>query len=541
MVKTFEKYPFATIALLVLLMLIPNLDVLNVTIMEARNFITAREMVHDGNWLLTTMNGEPRYQKPPLPTWFTAIFGMTLGMKSVFALRFPTVIMILLTGIFTFLFSKRLLKDQTHSLVNALIAITSFYIIGIAIEAPWDIYTHTFMLMAIYYMFSDFEKQKTYSWNFLLCAFFIGLSFLSKGPISFYALLLPFLIAYGFVYKFDKQKVFYLISTLLIGLIIGLWWFLYVRVADPNSFLEIAKKETGNWSSYNIRPFYYYWSFFTQSGIWTIPAFMGLLYPYLKTRVTNIKAYKLSLLWTLFAVVLLSIIPEKKSRYLMPVLIPLAINTGFYIYYLFTHFKSISKKESIPAYFNFGLLGVIAIAFPVIAYFLVKGHFLDFWLQYSIASVVLFSIGLSLLINLFKRRIKAVFYLTIIFFASLLITGLPLSKVLYDNSNFKSISELHKETKFPVYSFNFYSPEMIWDFGDKIPEINNESKLENTFGLLTNSTIEEIRRRFNEHTIQYQTTYDLNTVSENKRNYKERLRADYYLLMASKPQFEVTE
>lgn len=54
-------------------MFIFNLDVLDVTIMEARNFITAREMTLDGNWLLTTMNGEPRYQKPPLPTWLAAI------------------------------------------------------------------------------------------------------------------------------------------------------------------------------------------------------------------------------------------------------------------------------------------------------------------------------------------------------------------------------------------------------------------------------------------------------------------------------------
>ena len=60
-----------------------NLDVLYPNIMEARNFITAREMVSDGNWLLTTMNGEPRYEKPPLPTWLAAISGMIFGFESV--------------------------------------------------------------------------------------------------------------------------------------------------------------------------------------------------------------------------------------------------------------------------------------------------------------------------------------------------------------------------------------------------------------------------------------------------------------------------
>ena len=44
-----------------------NLDALFVNIMEARNFATAREMLDDGNWLLTTLNGEPRYQNHPYP------------------------------------------------------------------------------------------------------------------------------------------------------------------------------------------------------------------------------------------------------------------------------------------------------------------------------------------------------------------------------------------------------------------------------------------------------------------------------------------
>jgi len=31
--------------------------------MEARNFVTAREMLQDNNWLMPTFNGEARYMK----------------------------------------------------------------------------------------------------------------------------------------------------------------------------------------------------------------------------------------------------------------------------------------------------------------------------------------------------------------------------------------------------------------------------------------------------------------------------------------------
>ena len=42
-------------------------------IMETRNIVTAREIVADGNWLVPTMNGVLRIEKPPLPTWIAAV------------------------------------------------------------------------------------------------------------------------------------------------------------------------------------------------------------------------------------------------------------------------------------------------------------------------------------------------------------------------------------------------------------------------------------------------------------------------------------
>ena len=476
MLHKIENNPILAIVLIILIMLCINIDVLDISIMEARNFITAREMIDDGNWLLTTMNGEPRYQKPPLPTWLTAISGLLFGIKNVLALRFPAILMVIVTGIASYLLSNKLLKNTSQSLINALITITSFYVIGIIIEAPWDIFTHSFMLVAILHLFQLFEKQKQYWKHTLIAGLFFGLSILSKGPISFYALLLPFLIAYGITYKYKnfRPKYFSLFSFLIIALLIGGWWYLYVRVSDPETFLEIANKETSNWGSYNVRPFYYYWSFFTQSGMWTIPAFIGLLYPYMKSRVSNLKAYRFSFYWTIFAVILLSIIPEKKSRYLMPVLIPLAINTGFYIEYLFRRFKDLKdKRETIPVYFNFGLIAIIGIGFPLIGFYI--GSFLSgvvlFW--FIVASALLFSIGVLILINLKRKHIKNVFYLCIAFMVSAFATVLPLSKT-QGQSDYSPISNLKAEAKeegINIDSFNTVSPEMIWQFGDKIPSI----------------------------------------------------------------------
>ena len=160
LIKTLERNPIITICLFTAIMLLPHLSTLQVSIMEARSFVTAREMVTDGNWLLTTMNGEPRYEKPPLPTWLTAISSLAFGSTNLFGLRLPAVLLVMVTGCFVYLLSKAMLRNSLHSLVNAFIVVTSFYVFGIVIEAPWDIFAHGFMLVAIYYQFLLFRNDK---------------------------------------------------------------------------------------------------------------------------------------------------------------------------------------------------------------------------------------------------------------------------------------------------------------------------------------------------------------------------------------------
>ena len=521
-------------------MLCGSFPYLDISIMEARNFITAREMLTDGNWLLTTMNGEPRYQKPPLPTWLAAISATLFGIKSLFAYRLPGILMVVVLAITTFKFSNTLVRDRFHATINALILVTSFYVVAIVIEAPWDIFTHGFMLLGIYQLFLLFETSRTWKHG-VLAGLFIGCSILSKGPVSPYALLLPFLLAYGFTFKFKnfKHKWLPFTVTMLLAILLGGWWYLFVRLEDPETFLSVAAKETGNWSSYNVRPFYYYWSFFTQSGIWTIPAFIGLLYPYLKTRVSNLKAYQFTLFWTLAAVVLLSLIPEKKSRYLMPVLIPLALNTGFYVEYLIRQFKDLKdKRETIPVYFNFGLIGIIGLIFFISGFSL--GPFLrnQILVWFVMAAIVLFATGFFILKYLKTKTIKTVFYLTIVFVVSAFVFVAPLSKI-QGQPGYQSISglkdDLNKDgTK--LYALGYVSPEMIWYFGDKIKSLEvNDSILvlpeENTFGLLARQLDLRAKSQLEDnYSIDEKTVYDLNRTPPNGKQYNTRLVTSYYIL-----------
>ncbi|WP_422107859.1 ArnT family glycosyltransferase [Winogradskyella sp.] len=536
MIKRIEKYPILSLILFVLIMLGFTIDAIPVTIMEARNFISAREMLTDNNWILTTMNGEARYQKPPLPTWITAFFGMLFGIKSVLALRWPALLFLASIGVSTYLLSKKLELDKSHSLINGFIVLSSFYVIGIIVEAPWDIYTHGFMLMALYQLFIMLQHKKTSIIQSLLFLLFLAGSVLSKGPVSLYVLFLSFVISYAIAFKLKGHLLHFLklTSLLVFGIVLGGWWYFHVRIADPETFTAIASKETSNWSSYNVRPFYYYWSFFVQSGLWTIPAFISLLYPYMKSRVSNLKAYRFSFFWTIIAVVLLSVIPEKKSRYLMPVLIPLAINIGFYIDYLVREFKNLKdKRETIPVYFQFGLIGIIGILFWLSEFFMGSFIFSEFALRYIITSIALISIGVFIIRYLKRKDIKTVFYLIILFLVSIGCLGLPLAKSGVQK-DYKPVSEL-TNTYMPLYSLGDVSPEAIYHYGDKIPKLNTPEGLvlpsEKEFNLLSGEkSPEDIPELSKVYHIVFMATYDLNTAKKGTRAHRSRLVNQLYRL-----------
>ncbi|MGQ1889186.1 ArnT family glycosyltransferase [Thermophagus sp. OGC60D27] len=533
MIRFVEKKPLAGIFILVAIMFLPHLHLLPVTIMEARNFITVREMINDGNWVLTTMNGLPRYEKPPLPTWLSAFSSLMFGVNSLWALRLPAVLMVMILSVTVYFFSKALNLDKSLCVLNALISATSFYIAGIIIEAPWDIFTHGFMLIAILYIYHFLNEEKKSLKNMVLAGIFGGFSFLSKGPISMYALLLPFLLAFGVSHTFGKlrRKANQLMITVGLMLLVGGWWYIYVHWQDPETFFEIAQRETSNWGSYNIRPFYYYWSFFAQSGLWTIPAFISLLYPYMRDRVANLRAYRFSLLWTLISVVMLSLIPEKKTRYLMPVLIPLAINTGFYVEYVVRRFGVMKLTERLPVYINFGLISVAGIAIPFLMLIFLsplRENLFWGWLSF----VALPFIGVNMLYHLVRKRIKMVVIGAIVLYALVFLLIPPLFKTqfFYGRQKVKAFKKMVNEEKLQVFAYKYIAPEVIWWYGEKIPYVESSVDLlvvrDKIPVVLSNVDIhEDCFLGSKQYEIQYRGKLDINSLGSSRN----RLVSRFYI------------
>jgi len=259
----------------------------------------------------------------------------------------------------------------------------------------------------------------------------------------------------------------------------------------------------------------------------------------MKRRTIHYRAYKFTFLWTILAVVLLSIIPEKKSRYLMPVLIPLALNTGFYIEYLFRKFNYLnSKKETLPVYFNFTLIAIIGIVAPFGLGYLFYEQFHNHIVAFSLFGFVLIFISILILTQLYKKKIKHVFLLTVVFFASVFVFGLPVFKTFTSN-NYKPVFRLLKKNQtdaIKTYSLGDATPETIWQYGEKIPTIHNLDNIkslpkDSKFGLFTYGLSEENLLFLNSYfNIEKVNHFDLNETEPDSRQYKDRLTFDYYEL-----------
>lgn len=93
---------------------------------------------------------------------------------------------------FLYFFASALTKNRLLGLLSALVLATSFNVVMAGRVATWDIYCHSFMLGAIFFFYKGITSPRTGWGSFVWAGIFLGLSFLGKGPVAFYALLLSF-------------------------------------------------------------------------------------------------------------------------------------------------------------------------------------------------------------------------------------------------------------------------------------------------------------------------------------------------------------
>lgn len=471
------------ILLVMIFTFIVNNNVLDTNIMESRNLTTAREILGKGNWLQPTMNGELRLEKPPLPTWISAVTMFLFGQDNMVLLRLPAALAGILMIFFLFNLTREISDDADLPFIAAATAATSFYIFFMARDVSWDIYCHSFMIGAIWLIHRALKGEGRCLREFIGAGLLMGLSFLSKGPISFYSLLLPYLIVQIISLGWDnfaaKKNQFLIMS--IIALLIGLWWPVYIYITNPDLSAFIAIKESTAWINRNTRPFYHYWSFPVQSGIWTIVATCALVFPYAKNRVNKIGNYWFMAGWVWIVIIILSIFPEKKERYLLPVLIPLSILIAYYVRYLIDAFaKSYnSKSDTILLRFNGILMSLICITIPFTTLMMLKGKE-GLTILYTILLLIAFlSFAFLFIIASIKKKPYLIWkgMVGMVMLSCLLLLPV-IPGIIKTNPGYKSYKELRYRTDLKKIPFYFNGEisgkfiEVVWNCGHEVKAWN---------------------------------------------------------------------
>ena len=459
------------------LTLFTRMDLLPPSLMEARNFISAREIVESGNWLIPTLNGEPRIAKPPLPTWATALSGSIGGLDNLTALRLPAALAATLMVLFCYGLGRVLTTPRVALLSGVVLASCQLFI-RVGRQGSWDIFCHSFMLGAIWVLALAF-KSPGRAWGYYISAGLgLGLAFMSKGPVPFYSLLLPCLIAGGLVFGFrprrwsKKPKWSGLLATALTALVVAAPWPLYVLTHAGDLSMAVTQQETHAWLSRHMQPFWHYLSFPVNTGLWTPFALAALISPRMRPRMADFRKYRLFLFWCLSSVVLLSLVPEKKERYLFPVMVPLAYLVGLLWNYLLGlgRLSAASQGEQRLVRSTNLILGLLVLIVAEACLWVEWQGNLDgpkTWVSFPVL-VMVFTAGISFY-NIRCQAWGLGLAMPLLLSCSLVVFALPYyAKLGHHNPDFRTLAssrDLPQIEDLPLYSLGDMNPKQIWEAG----------------------------------------------------------------------------
>ncbi|MGN1214471.1 MAG: ArnT family glycosyltransferase, partial [Bacteroidaceae bacterium] len=522
-------------------------------LMEVRNLVTAREMVTDHHIMVPTMNGELRLEKPPLPTWIAAVVEY-ISPDNIAAQRTVTAIMGCLWAWWLYLLAFRLTRRRDYALVAIMVFATCYPVVLQSRTATWDIYCHSFMAGAMYYLYPLFYESRRVITHSLLTGLLFGLSLMSKGPVAVYALFLPFLIAIVWYRRpILKGKGWGICLAIITAAIVGCWWYLYLHIFATDHLAHVVDKESGSWLNHNVRPWWYYWRFFLETGVWSVLMITTIIVRL--RRDDNLsghtsRQWSMTLLWTFSALILLSLLPEKKMRYLLPMMMPCALAMTYTLF-------QITTDKSVPRFFfifNKWLLAIITVSLPIVYCIFMSPSGIG-----GMAITILFAIGcLAIALYIAATRhhggamrlssgVFALFALTSIFV-------LPDTDKFFGNTNARSISTFKNDTllkQLPLYYIetpnHHFRIDMVYLTNHKITLINHTKAVDTVSATLSpellqpcalladSATASSIKNIATLHNIAVDDrgAFDDNINARNKRHHNTGLRNNLIIL---KPQ-----
>jgi 4-amino-4-deoxy-L-arabinose transferase-like glycosyltransferase len=200
----------------------------------------------------------------------------------------------------------------------------------------------------------------------------------------------------------------------------------------------------------------------------------------MRQRISETGNYKFLLAWLLIGFILLSVIPEKKERYMLPLEIPMSLMVSCLFYSIFQKFKTGSLETSDRWLMKVQgwLMVLLLAALPVIAFLTVKQDF--FKAQYAVASGISAIAVIVLIRELIKmetvRSFNSVFVSAMLVVVLITIFYLPLVSYKIYNQDFRDVAAVKQRQEY--YSAEFISAgelnmQLIWKIGKPVKPVSD--------------------------------------------------------------------
>lgn len=402
---------------------------------EARYAYVAKEMKAGRHWFVPHRHGDTYAHKPPLMFWLiNAGSTLTGGEIGKIATRLPSLLGVIMT-LWAASSIAAMWSDRRTALRTVFITATTFAIWWRAGWGQIDMLLCGLQMMSLYLLFAD-DIHRT-RWRPTLAFVFFGLGIMAKGPVGFIVPLGVYITANLLAGKWRNLMRLHWLRCLPVTLLLPAAWLLAAKkTGAPDAYFrellfdQNAGRAAGGLG--HIRPIYYYLEYLIMDGLpWVIflPVAIRALIKKQRQKVSSENGTGrsaelfLPLGWFCFVVLFFSVLPTKRSLYILLAYPALAIIVSS----AWTHLADLPHKAvQISSRLTVGLIAMLGIAL-----LLIQRIKPDIPLSYSVTvpcAIVLLLGAASLFFN-FKRfgsALRWMYQLVGLFVVIYLITSLAI-------------------------------------------------------------------------------------------------------------------
>lgn len=295
--------------------------------------VTAREMLESGNWILPTLNGQPRINKTPLNYWLVACLAKITGRVNEFAARLPSAVFAFLSAAAVLYFLNRWLSFRI-AVISAGVWVTSLSYFRGSHSARPDMALAFFIIICLMSFYSAVTSQTRKQQVVYMLIFWIsfGLGNLAKGPAPLAYVFIP-MLSYIVIHRQWKvlAKLLPVIGPIIVMVIMLPWPLAIAHKVGWNLIVwkrEFFDRLFGEYAQGNYPIYYYFGMMFKYVTPWVAFLPMALIAPFYKIWGEKRPVMQFLWLWFVIDMVFLTIDAGKRQHYLLPLMPAMAILIG---------------------------------------------------------------------------------------------------------------------------------------------------------------------------------------------------------------------